>query len=138
MMMYDVVFSIKPQFAEAILKGIKKFEYRKKQLRRTNIRKILIYSTKPVSAIVGEAEIRRIWVDVPDQVWDCTKEHSGIQKDFYDEYFSGTNLAVAYELCNVRQYNIPKSLHEVGLAYIPQSFAYVEKRVDTECVLLNR
>jgi predicted transcriptional regulator len=123
--MAAVVFSIKPQFTDLIFGGQKIFEYRKRQIKREDIDKIIIYATSPISKIVGEAKIKRIIVDTPAALWYATSQFSGIDKKFYDEYFSKCGTAIAYELCDVLQYNKPKSLNEVGLTFAPQSFAYL-------------
>lgn len=53
--MATAIFSIHPQFADLILSGEKKFEFRRIPAKR-DIDKILIYATAPVCAVVGEVK----------------------------------------------------------------------------------
>lgn len=49
----DVLLSIKPRFAEAILDGRKKYEFRKNKFSEKDINCVYIYSTSPIRKIVG-------------------------------------------------------------------------------------
>ena len=51
-----LLLSINPEHVENILRGAKKFEFRKVESRRP-VDCIVIYSTAPVSMIVGEVEV---------------------------------------------------------------------------------
>ena len=86
----------------------------------------IIYSTNPVKLIVGEAKIETVLEDDLDIIWSETKNKSGIDKQFFDEYYNGKNTAIAYKLSNVIQYKTPKSLEEYGLTTAPQSFCYID------------
>ena len=61
----------------------------------------------------------------PEDLWENTKEQSGITKSFFDAYFKGRKVAYAYKLGKVKQYEEPKTLKEFGLKCAPQSFVYV-------------
>lgn len=119
-----MLLSINPQHVENILNGTKKFEYRKVRSRR-EVRHILIYSTAPVGHVVGEVEVLSTIDGPPDDVWYRTSKHSGISRQFFDDYYAGRDRAVAYELGEVRVYGRPKSLRDLGLRGAPQSFVYV-------------
>ena len=45
---------------------------------------MLIYATAPIMQVVGEADIREVLVDDPEEIWNRTNEFSGITKDFFD------------------------------------------------------
>ena len=59
----------------------KKYEYRKVACKKP-IEKMLIYATAPIMQVVGEADIREVLVDDPEEIWNRTNEFSGITKDF--------------------------------------------------------
>lgn len=59
-----VLLSIKPQFANAIFNGGKRFEYRKVIFKK-KVSSIQVYVTKPIGKIVGEFEIDDIMQDSP-------------------------------------------------------------------------
>lgn len=83
--MCDILLSINPEHVENILKGIKKYEYRKIACRR-RVDKIIIYSTTPIKKVVGEAEVIDILQKEKDELWHETENESGITKIFFDEY----------------------------------------------------
>lgn len=120
-----IVISINPQYVEKIISEEKKFEYRTKAAKQ-DINKIIIYETKPIKKIVAEVEILDVVIASPEELWNQTKEYSGITKNFFDEYFKGKTIAYAYKLGKVKVYERPKSLLDFGLKMAPQSFAYVE------------
>jgi len=57
----DIILSIKPIYADAIFRGDKFYEFRRKiwNLNNFNVKndKIFVYSTAPVSKIIGEFNI---------------------------------------------------------------------------------
>lgn len=91
-----VLLSIKPQFAERILNGTKLYEYRKTPFRNReflgqDIKKVLIYATKPVGLVVGEFRLRRTIERPALNIWCITKEYSGISQEKFFEYFKSSN-----------------------------------------------
>lgn len=123
--MCAILLSINPQHVENILNGSKRYEFRKKACKR-HVDKILIYSTTPIMKVVGEAEIEDVLVDNPENIWKKTKNKSGIDKIFFDQYYENRNQAVAYKLKNVIKYKVPKELKDYGVSSAPQSFQYIE------------
>ena len=83
------------------------------------------YATAPIMQVVGEADIREVLVDDPEEIWNRTNEFSGITKDFFDTYYKGRNKAVACKVENVEKYIRPKTLEDFGVSYAPQSFVYL-------------
>ena len=116
--------SINPQHVEDIVSGNKKYEYRKQLCKRVPDR-IIIYSTYPIMKIIGEVEVLGILHDTPSTIWKKTSMFSGIDKKFFDLYYSGRKLAVAYKLGKVKVYNKPKELADFGCSYAPQSYVYI-------------
>ena len=120
-----IIISINPEHVENIINGTKKYEYRTKAAKQ-DISSIIIYETVPVKKIVAEAEIIEVLELSPEDLWNETKEFSGISKDFYDDYFKNRNVAYAYKLGKIKVYREPKSLLDFGVKYAPQSFVYVK------------
>lgn len=123
--MCKVLMSINPQHVDNILSGEKKFEFRRTHCKRA-VDAILIYSTAPVMQIVGEVEVKEIIEDSPEMVWKRTASAAGIDKAFFDEYYSGKKTAIAYALGKVIQYSKPQLLSDYGIKSAPQSFIYIE------------
>ena len=79
--MSAMLLSIKPQYAEMIIKGTKKYEFRTRKC-RDDIKKIIFYATAPKSQVVGEAEIECVLEGAPTEIWKKTKFGSGIPASF--------------------------------------------------------
>lgn len=121
-----VLLSIKPEFVEKILDGSKRFEFRKNVFKNKNVKSIVVYSTMPVGKVVAEFDIEHILMDAPEAVWEKTADFSGISRSFFDEYFTGRDRAVAIGIGEVRQYERPMDLIELGIgSTAPQSYRYL-------------
>lgn len=119
-----ILISINPEHVQNIINGIKKYEYRKIAAKQ-DISSIIIYETTPVKRIVAEAEILDVLMYSPQELWELTKEESGISKEFFDEYFVGREVAYAYKLGKIKVYDEPKTLLDYGIKAAPQSFMYI-------------
>lgn len=121
-----VLLSIKPEYAEKILNGTKRFEYRRVVPRNEAVRTVVIYATMPVGKVVGEFEIAGVLRDKPNVLWKRTKEASGITRAFFDDYFSGREEAMAIAVRKPKRYAKPLNLEDVsGSVTPPQSFQYL-------------
>ena len=118
--------SINPIYADKILSGTKKYEYRKVKAKKDKVNKIVIYATYPIMKVVGEVEVKDILEETPEKLWNVTKEYSGVTKQFYDNYFNKSSKAIAYKLGKIEKYDEPKKLEDVGVKYVPQSFLYLD------------
>ena len=123
--MSKILMSIKPVYVEKILSSEKCYEYRK-TLPKKDISKIIIYSTSPVKKVVGEVSVKNILILEKEELWNKTKDKSGTSKEFYDSYFKNKNIAVAYELDEIKIYNPYKELSDLNINFVPQSFIYLD------------
>jgi predicted transcriptional regulator len=119
-----VVLSIKPQFANKIFDGTKKFEFRKAIFKNQNVTSVLVYASSPVQKVIGEFEIGEIFNFDLKTLWDKTKEHSGITEDYFYEYFENREHGFAIQIKNQVRFTKPKCLREDYDLTPPQSFAY--------------
>lgn len=122
--MCKLLMSINPEHVENILTGRKKFEFRKTKCKE-QIDSIVIYSTAPVMKVVAEVEVKGIIEDTPQSVWKRTADAAGIDKKFFDRYYSGRDQAVAYILGCVKQFESPRQLIDYGVKAAPQSYVYI-------------
>lgn len=121
-----VLLSIKPEYANKILSGEKKFEFRKSIFKKEGIRTVIIYATLPVGKVIGEFDIKTILSGKPEFIWDKTCDLSGITKDFFDSYFYNRSKAYAIEIESVKKYDNPISLSDIKIGLkAPQSFTYI-------------
>lgn len=79
--MCKILLSINPEHVENIFNGNKKYEYRKIKCKE-KVDKIIIYSTAPIMQVVGEAEVKKILEDTPEEIWKITQNESGINLEF--------------------------------------------------------
>ena len=121
-----ILLPIKPQFVEEIRNGNKLYEYRKVIHKDSSINKLLIYASYPIKKIVAVCSIEIILCNKPEIIWDLTSSHSGIDKDFFNKYFDGYNLAYAIKMKNISFYENLRDLSEFGLKSAPQSFHYLD------------
>lgn len=119
-----ILISINPEHVQNIITGVKKYEYRKIAAKQ-NISSMIIYETAPIKQIVAEAEIVAVLELPPGELWEQTKNESGISKAFFDRYFNNRTVAFAYKLGEIKVYDTPKTLMDYGIKAAPQSFVYV-------------
>ena len=112
--MTKMILPIYPEYIDLIIKGKKKYEFRKFTCRK-EVKTILLYATHPIKAIVGEAKILDIIKNTPENVWKITKKFAGMSKEDFDVYYHDKNVAIAYELGNIKIYKTPKSLKDFNL-----------------------
>jgi predicted transcriptional regulator len=122
--MCKILLSINPEHVDNILNGTKLFEFRKIRC-KTDVDKIVIYTTYPVMKVVAEVCVEEVIEGNLNYVWEKTEKFSGISRSFYDKYYNGKNKAVAYKLGYVKKYKKQKLLGDYGLRYAPQSFVYL-------------
>lgn len=122
-----VLLSIRPEYAERIFNGEKKYEYRRNLFKRKDIKTVVVYVTKPIGKVIGEFEIDDILEGNPSAIWEQTKLHSGIDEDAYIEYFSEREIGFAIVIKKTKVYKKPLELMELNpqIKYPPQSFMYV-------------
>jgi predicted transcriptional regulator len=122
-----ILLSIKSEFAERILQGEKKYEFRRNIFRQSNVEKVLIYASSPVKRIIGEFEIDDILSLELDLLWTKTSYHAGVNKDFFDKYFYGKSIGNAIKIRNAKRYALPLELSFFNIKHAPQSFIYLNQ-----------
>jgi predicted transcriptional regulator/DNA-binding XRE family transcriptional regulator len=129
----DVVLSIRPQYSNKIISGEKTVELRRRfpiSAPRGTI--AYIYSTSPVRALIGCAEISDV-VKLPiSEIWEKYSDSAGIAKNEFYSYFSGLDKGYVLKFKNARQ--LPRQLNLAELRERfdfepPQSFLYVTPRL---------
>ena len=73
-----ILMSIHPKFAQLILSGKKKVEFRKTRFNH-QISHVVIYATSPIKKVVGYFEVQNIKVAPPKDLWESYSEVSGIE-----------------------------------------------------------
>lgn len=120
-----VLLSIKPQFAEQIFSGVKKYEFRKTLFKRSNVDTVVLYASSPIQRVLGEFKILSVLSNNPSDIWETTQKESGITRDFFFDYFKDKDVAHAIEIGEVIRYHSPKFLLDYNIKHAPQSFRYL-------------
>lgn len=121
-----VLLSVKPEYADKILCGSKRYEFRKNIFKNKGIREIVIYSSSPVKKIVGTCVIDSIIEDHPINLWEMFRDVSGLCEDEFFSYFSGKERGYAIEIGGITKFDRPVDPRELNEDFIPpQSFHYI-------------
>lgn len=120
-----ILLPIHPRHAEHILDGTKTYEFRRVAPQRV-VASIVLYSTSPVMAVVGKAEVLGLVEGPKDAVWEETSATAGITRAEFDAYYRDRETALAYRLGAVAEYAVPRPLADYGIRRAPQSFTYLE------------
>ncbi len=129
----DVVLSIKPQYSNKILEGKKTVELRRRfPVSAPSGTVAYIYSTSPVRAMVGVAEIADVRRLPLEELWDEYERTAHIARIDFDRYFDG--LDCGYALCfdEIRPLLRPIPLSELRERFNfepPQSFLYAKREL---------
>ena len=120
------LLSIRPEYADAILSGSKRVEFRRRPL-ATSVTHVVIYSTRPEGRVVGICRVVAQHRASPSELWSEFQHCGGIARRAFDAYFEGTREAYAIELAMPRTISPEDgvSLAELGATRPPQSFQYV-------------
>jgi predicted transcriptional regulator len=94
----DVLMSIRPEYAEAILSGKKTFELRRRRPSFAVGSRVVVYSSSPDQRLLGTFEAGSVHEASPDEIWQMVSKRAGIDRDAFDAYFSGCENAYAIEV----------------------------------------
>lgn len=121
----QVLLSIKPEFAELIFSGEKKFEFRRAIFKKKEVKTVLVYASSPTQKVIGEFEIDEIINDDLRRLWARTRRFAGIDEKYFYNYFYELERGFAIKIKNVKKYKKPLCLREDFNLNPPQSFLYL-------------
>ncbi len=127
----DVVLSIRPQYSEKIMQGRKTVELRRRfPVSAPGGTIAYIYSTSPVRAMVGIAEIKDVLKLPVQQIWSEFEDTAFIKRSDFDSYFHGLEFGFALLFEEVKPFSRPIPLTELREKFgfePPQSFLYASR-----------
>jgi predicted transcriptional regulator len=132
----DVLVSIRPIYVSKILDGQKTVELRRRfpELGATGAT-AFIYSSSPVRAVVGCAQIKYVLRLPVTKLWKEHNDAACISKDKFDAYFAGLTFGFAIVFANVKslkqELKASDLLDRFGIVP-PQSYRYLTQ----ECAAL--
>ncbi len=123
------LMSIHPQFADRIVAGDKRVEFRK-TLFKFPLSHVIIYCTEPVRRIIGFFEVEAVDTATPQSLWERYAQVSGIPQSTFDTYYANCATGVAIKIGRVFELeeSLPLSAIEEALQP-PQSFRYLSIEV---------
>lgn len=128
----QLLMSVKPEFAERIMRRKKTVELRRKFSTRWIGHTINIYASAPVMSLIGEARIAGVVTNKPGVIWERFHNQVGCSRAEFDAYAAGADELYAIELDDVRPYRNGLSL--IQMSHLvkehltpPQSYMTLEK-----------
>ena len=127
----DVLVSVRPEYASKIFDGEKTVELRRKFPESPVVGSVvLIYSSSPISAIIGSAQIKAVRKLPVVQIWAQHGKEACISKKDFDAYFKGLRHGFAILLTNAQllkeRIGIAELQQQFGIAP-PQSYRYLQQ-----------
>jgi predicted transcriptional regulator/DNA-binding XRE family transcriptional regulator len=126
----DFVLSIKPEYSKKILIGTKTVELRRRfPLMKNKGSVAYIYSTSPVRALVGAAEICDVERLPLPMLWRRHGASASIDKADFESYFTGLDEGYALFMTKPRSFLRPLDLSELKERFgfqAPQSYLYAK------------
>ena len=129
----DLVLSIRPNFAEEIIKGRKMVEIRRRFSSKWKGATALIYASSPSRCFVGEALIGEVITTSPDRVWSNWKDELGCTFDEFASYCKDASEVSAIIFKEVKPFKDP--IPQIQMEQLirqdlkaPQSFLEVKKQ----------
>jgi len=118
----DAIIYIHPNYADAILVGIKTIELRRRVPDLTIGSRLWIYATQPTGAVIGFVTIEQVTRADPATIWRKHRAGTGIDHAAFKAYFNGSQEGVAISLCAARRVEQPitiEQLHEIRDSFHP-------------------
>lgn len=123
-----VLISVHPGYAEKILSGEKRLEFRRRWAAR-QVSRLVIYVTSPVQQIVAIAHVEEVHRGCKSHLWELAKNKGGgISRRMLFEYMEGRQEGVALELAQLAKFDdggMNPSLIFGKNFRPPQSFRYL-------------
>jgi type I restriction enzyme S subunit len=123
--MVDIILSIKPKYAEKILTGEKKVEFRK-QIPKQKFSWVYIYASSPNKKIVGRFKVKNEIKGSPEEVWEKCGSSGGIEQENYFLYCNGNKIIYGLEVAEIKRIDPPIDPYLKNSNFKPpQNFAYI-------------
>lgn len=125
-----ILLSVKPQYANTLVDGLKTIELRKSfPADMPNGTKLYIYSSSPQKVVIGECEIAVVEKLPIEALWQRSISEAMISWEEFEQYYQGHAHGVAITVQKPRRYSSPIKLQDFTLRKItvpPQSFQYLD------------
>ncbi|MEH1916132.1 hypothetical protein [Nostoc sp.] len=141
-----LLISVKPEYANKIFEErTKKVELRRVRTRVKTGDIVFVYVSSPKKTFLGFFEVdfvieKSVSKNELKELWKQVKDHAGIKRQDFYEYYKGASLAVGIYFRNAKKFENPIELHRLKdkISYLrpPQSYRYLnEKEYETIMLL---
>lgn len=120
-----VLLSIKPEYADRIFRGEKKYEFRRAIFKNQKVTNVVVYASSPVRKVTGEFEVLDVIHDDVRALWERTRSLAGISESKFFDYFSDRDKGYAIRIGETHMYQHSLSIEEEFGLTPPQSFVYL-------------
>ena len=125
---HALLLSIRPRFVDSIFSGTKTVELRRVKPRVQAGDLVVVYASGSVKGMAGAFEVTGVTAAAPSSIWRRHSGASGLTRQEFDAYFSGTDLAYAICIGKVWKLTEPvplKTLRKRRAGFRPpQSYHY--------------
>lgn len=121
-----ILMSIKPKYAQAIIRGEKTIELRRHipPIGPQDI--IVFYESSPIQRVTFYCRVLEILSMPPQELWDKYSCLFGITKEDYDVYFGNRPTAYGIRLQEVHIFSSQMKISDISQELsAPQSFRYI-------------
>lgn len=128
---------IQPRYANAILRGEKQVEFRRRRFAR-EVQYVVVYASSPICRVVGYFRISSISEGSPRAIWEDYKHVGGIRRADFFRYYKGAERAVAIGIERVCVLRSPVPLDRLSASLkAPQSYSYLTPEQITQLVNIS-
>lgn len=127
-----VLISVKAHWAEAIARGEKTVELRRRFPDLPRGTRVVVYATIPAAVVLGIAIVERVDRDAPTALWARHADASAVSEDVFGRYFEGCDEGCAVVFSGFRRVGrVPLATiaAQVPNLRAPQSYRYLTERV---------
>ena len=96
-----ILFSIRPEFGEKIMKGSKTVEIRRRFSKSWQGQRAVFYAGEPTGALLGQAEITGVHKASPKTIWKTFGSQIGCSFEYFADYARGCDSIYAIELTKI-------------------------------------
>ena len=124
-----VLLPIKPRYAEPIMEGRKRVEFRKTTF-SARPSHVVVYASSPTQRIIGYFEVSGLEVGTVEELWERYAEVGCIEHEDFFNYYGSRQEGLALGVGTVTALDEPVALEDLGLGIRPpQSFMYLPRAV---------
>jgi len=125
-----MMLSIHPRHVAKILDGSKKVELRRTRPVVEVGQPVVIYATVPSAAVVASCTVAEIRTGTPAEIWSMVSALVGVSRAEYNQYFAGSQTAVAIYLEDVEALADQVTLthlRSTGPFHPPQTWHFLDR-----------